>query len=287
MTRCECKVKLCGICGKCSRCECNHDGKEVQYKLSRKRGQHGFDAAEASSSKRVRDKRYENTRLSTSIPTLRRLSLPPKSVTNEEKETVRITRLVSVSNATELFQALGIQASMSVRKHLPSAEIRCDADKWRDSSKDFYQMKRQVFQLYKEVLNRVAALICGSEAAELSINQALAHFCNSSTSLDPSSLIDSCIQSLNNSPKNATESRVARAVLCASHTRKALGKVISSSGKFTMANHTFTRGKADLSRLVNGQKLLQSNRSIQRFNPHAVDLGISYILCPLNVSYTS
>ena len=90
----------------------------------------------------MRDKQYKNTRLSTSIPTLRRLSLPPKSVTNEEKETVRITRLVSVSNATELFQALGIQASMSVRKHLPSAEIRCDADKWRDSSKDFYQMKR-------------------------------------------------------------------------------------------------------------------------------------------------
>ena len=38
------------------RCECNHDGKEVEYKLSRKRGQHGFDAAAVSSSKRVRDK---------------------------------------------------------------------------------------------------------------------------------------------------------------------------------------------------------------------------------------
>ena len=35
---CSCKIKLCGTCTRCPRCECNHDGRSIEDKICRKRG---------------------------------------------------------------------------------------------------------------------------------------------------------------------------------------------------------------------------------------------------------
>lgn len=37
-------------------------------------------------------------------------------------------------------------------------------------------MKVQVFKLYKEIFQRAAAVICGTDADQLSIYQAITHF---------------------------------------------------------------------------------------------------------------
>ena len=93
-------------------------------------------------------------------------------------------------------------------------------------------------------------------------------------------------QSLNQK-KNTLQTRIARAFLCASFTRKELREMRSPSGNFCVSNDTFARGKADLRRLTVGKELLRSNRSVARFNRRSVDHAISYILGPHNVSYTS
>lgn len=35
---CKCKVSMCGVCFKCSRCQCDHDGTPIALKVNRKRG---------------------------------------------------------------------------------------------------------------------------------------------------------------------------------------------------------------------------------------------------------
>ena len=61
-------------------------------------------------------------------------------------------------------------------------------------------MKRQVFQLYKEVFNPVAALICGTDAGQLSVYQAITHFAEnreqSHAVSSPSSRIEPIIQTI-------------------------------------------------------------------------------------------
>lgn len=83
---------------------------------------------------------------------------------------------VPVTNITELFQVLGMGVSLSVRKSLPAVQVRCDVNKWIDTSSDNSRMKVHVFKVYEEIFKRVAALICGTDAGQLSVYQAITQF---------------------------------------------------------------------------------------------------------------
>lgn len=175
MFACKCHVKLCVTCHLCSRCGCNHDGKEVDQKISRKRGCKEPKGVEGEpKTKRVCPDHYGNRDVPNRI--LRSVSVPLIIPITKEKVDLRTETCMPVTNITELFQVLGMYGSLSVRKKLPAVQVRCDVNQWIDTSSDNCRMKVQVFQVYEEIIQRVAALICGPEAGQLSVYQAISHF---------------------------------------------------------------------------------------------------------------
>ena len=135
MFSCKCHVKLCVTCHLCSRCGCNHDGKEVEQKISRKRGCKEPKGIEGEpTTKRVCSDQYVNRDIYVSNRILRSASNPLIIPRNEENVYLKTEKYVPVTNITELFQVLGMGVSISVRKRLPAVQVRCDVNKWIDTS---------------------------------------------------------------------------------------------------------------------------------------------------------
>ena len=136
MFSCKCHVKLCVTCHLCSRCGCNHDGnKEVEQKISRKRECKEPKGIEGEpTTKRVCSDQYVNRDIYVSNRILRSASNPLIIPRNEENVYLKTEKYVPVTNITELFQVLGMGVSISVRKRLPAVQVRCDVNKWIDTS---------------------------------------------------------------------------------------------------------------------------------------------------------
>ena len=77
---------------------------------------------------------YVNRDIYVSNRILRSASNPLIIPRNEENVDLKTEKYVPVTNITELFQVLGMGVSISVRKRLPAVQVRCDVNKWIDTS---------------------------------------------------------------------------------------------------------------------------------------------------------
>ena len=90
-----------------------------------------------------------------------------------------------------------------------------------------------------------------------------------------------------NSAKLSVERRVSRALLTASLTRKEINNQISSNLNFQFNWKIYSSARKDFKKLLDGQPLEITTRTLQRYNPAAIDTAIDFILSHENVSFLS
>ena len=197
------------------------------------------------------------------------------------------TRIIQTLDA--LCSAFMIARQSSIRKHLPSYATRADINTWTDeTSQSAKQSRKSVVNLYIAVLHSVSEIVCGHEAAKKSLFELAKTFTQSYDTIPASNVqTQSLIQVIANSKKSSIEKRVSRALLTTSLTRKEINRQISSNFNFQFNWKTYSRARKDVTQLLDGQPLEITARSLQRYNPAAVDVAIAFILSHENVSFLS
>ena len=174
----------------------------------------------------------------------------------------------------DILHILRMEPDSSLITHLPSKKIKSELSTWNDNSLEAKDARTIVLNVYKEFLRRFAVALVGEIAAERSVEKAIEDMSGYRGN------VLTQIMSVSTN-KRSIEYRTVRAMLVHTTKRKELIKENS------LSCNSYKKGNVDLQQLLKGKKLFRVFRSVQKFNPLAVDSALAFILSSENVSYTS
>jgi len=214
-------------------------------------------------------------------------------VSNESQNTCIAVESNSpvIKTLQDLFYSFGIDKRAHQRKNLSSISLRNNVDNWKSTeSGTSTAVGKSVTDLYKALLNRIAIIVCGEEAAELSIQYFLEdqYKFNKKKQISPEDrLVDKLVSSMKKAKMNSSEFRSSRAILCGSFTRNKLNHLLSSRKNSIISHNGFKSGRSDFQKLLSGHPISSPKRTLQRFHPDSVNRCLSFIFSPSNISFLS
>jgi hypothetical protein len=159
------KKPRCAVCRLCSHCGCSHDGLSVEFKLSRRVGQHGSIYAAEKLTKRLANTykpgMFYESPMTPQAPNRAALQLLTRSSTQENKNQqprVLTTRLFRFPSPADVLRALDLPSLVQhFYKHAPPAVKRSDYLTWQD--RDSSTVKAAV-RVSKEAIDQTCFLFC-------------------------------------------------------------------------------------------------------------------------------
>lgn len=121
----------------------------------------------------------------------------------------------------DLFCSFGIDKRDHQRKNISSISARSNVDNWKNTvDGTSTAVGKSVANLYKTLINRIAIIVCGEEAAKLSIKYFLEDQCKLSKKkpISPHDrLVENLITSMEKAKMNSCEFRSTRAIYSVVH----------------------------------------------------------------------
>ena len=166
---------------------------------------------------------------------------------------------------------------------------------WTEESQTNNAHTKRVIKLYTHIFHALSIIVCGIDAAEHSIKAATSHLarvketslCNKS-SFSHSRLKENIVKSMEmQTNKHSVEFKISRAFICGSVTRKEFFELRDTNPNLSLSCNSYRQGVKHFEKLIIGEPIAISKKSLQRFDPASVDQAVAFILSNENVSFLS
>lgn len=211
---CSCKVGRCAKCQACKRCGCDHNGLSVNFKMQRKRGQHGGQTAAQKRPKRAANS-YKDGDFFVSPLVAKKLPQTSKFTTGLPPPTP-VKLFAALETPTDVLTVLGEQdKAVSWYSHAPAVAARGDKATWvspLDSA------KKLVMKTAAEAAKKICTVLCGGaeEAGSALWERVRLDGVDFWSDDGPTqrTLAQTVAECYVRAPKSSIEKRVLRASLC-------------------------------------------------------------------------
>jgi hypothetical protein len=199
-------------------------------------------------------------------------------ITRSAGHTTLATQLFRLPPPATVFRALDLEPLVQYfYKHAPPANKRGLASTWQEVDNGAVKVAVKVTQ---QAIDQLCYLLCnGDRASGKALGQLVARSTvHQGRDSAGGKVLENLVECYTKSQKQSVEKRVLRSCVAAL-------KFSELKHHVSMPNQSYVRGREDLEELKQGNQLVQTKRSIRRYDEKAVNDAVAFMLSPEYVSY--